>query len=154
MSVENRVKLNRIDYSDLYTVNFTSKNSISKEDFLKSLFSSMPKWAKKAMKIDKQIALAAGGNNANITPGGKFLFFDIISVGEYEIILGGNENVMSYRLAIAFINNIDDKYIGVVSTKVLLKNFSGKIYFFFVKPFHKMLMKKICAGAESSLSGV
>jgi hypothetical protein len=141
-------KLNRIDYSDLYTVHFSSKNQISKEDFLKSFFLSFPKWAQKAMNMDNELNSGELLLNKNIVPGEKFFFFNVIDVTEYEIILGGNENSMSYHLAVAFVNNIDDKYIGVVSTRLYIKKFSGKIYFFFVKPFHKLLMKRACERIE------
>jgi hypothetical protein len=134
---ENKIKLPRIDYSDLYFDSFRSGISYTKEDFLDAFFTEMPEWLMKIMIIKNE------RQKKPVIKGGKYLFFDIIEINDIEIILGGSESNLAFRFSIAFTNNIDDSYIAVISTKVYLKNIYGKIYFFFVKPFHKMIIKKL-----------
>ncbi len=141
MSALDTLKLKRIDYSDLYFGKFRSENNYNKEDFLISLLSFLPIWIKRKIGNDERTLSSAG--NSTFTIGNKYLCFDVIEVNDIEIIIGGNEHSMDYRFSVAFINNIDDTYIAVISTKVYLKSIFGKLIFFFIKPLHKKITKKI-----------
>ncbi|HEY9186619.1 MAG TPA: DUF2867 domain-containing protein [Ignavibacteria bacterium] len=135
MSTAARLKLERIDYSDLYFDTFSTKKELDKESFLKTFCLNLTgclikKWNKKDI-IDSLII-----------PGKKLLFFDIINITEIEVILAGETKNIDYRLALAFVNSIDNNYIAVMSTKICLKDIFGRILFFFIKPFHKKIIKR------------
>jgi len=135
MSTAEKLKLERIDYSDLYFDTFSTKEELDKESFLKTFCLNLSGWfIKKRNKKDIVDSL--------IVPGNRFIFFDIINTSEIEILLAGETKNIDYRFALAFVNSIENKYIAVVSTKICYKNILGRLLFFIMKPFHKKFIKR------------
>ena len=146
MTTDKNLKLDKIDYSDLYFASFRSDKNYSKEDFLKGFFTIIPGWAKRQMKMEP---LAEN----SIEKGGKYYFFDVMDVNDVEITLGGSEKTLDYRFSVAFLNSMDDKYIAVVSTKVKFNSFLGKLSFGIIKPFHKYLVKRVFDNTINAFKG-
>lgn len=137
MSAKDILKVKRIDYSDLYYDTFTS-NTIDKEFFLKTFLSFSPEIFRKGWSVGKIFGSV-------ISPGHKLLGFKILDVNDIEIILAADTKTIDYRLALAFVNSIEDKYIAVLSTIVCFKNVFGRIYFYLIKPLHKFFFKQMFA---------
>lgn len=138
------------DYIDSYSGTFTQEMKI--EDVVKLFFTSSTQWAKGLFyirnKIVKIFKLKASDienkmpHDLNITIGKSIGLFKIIDKTENEVIIGEDDKHLNFRVSI-YIENIGSKYRLSISTIVMIHNVFGKIYFFIIKPFHKIIVKKM-----------
>jgi hypothetical protein len=66
----------------------------------------------------------------------------IYSFGEDEIIVGRNNKHLDFRLSVLKVLD-GDKASVIVSTICTVHNLSGKLYLFFVVPFHRRGVRKL-----------
>lgn len=124
----------RIDYQDIYSiVQQTDKTAekISKELLV------MPRWVDALMKLRNRIVGVFGLKTDRNTQKSE-TFFTVIENREEEIIMGEDDKHLNFRASI-----LKDSSEGTLSliTVVHYNNVWGKVYFFPVKPFHKIIMR-------------
>ena len=127
----------KIDYSDSYRINKATNETI--EQLTKNLF-KLPKWVALLMKLRnalmKPFGLKTDENNQNELGG----YFPIIEKTENEIVMAINDKHLNFRTSVF----IDKELSGIhLTTIVHYNNIGGKFYFFFVKPFHKIIIKSM-----------
>ncbi len=134
---ENSAVLNgfgRVDYQDTYQIEKTTDKSV--EEISKELM-RLPDWVKILLKLRNLIVgifeLKTGKNRTE-----SETFFTLIENRKDEIIMGEVDKHLDFRASIMKIGN---KIL--FTTVVRYNNVWGKIYFFPVKPFHKMIMKTL-----------
>jgi len=128
--------------------------SMSKYDIIRigSLFlTSGPSWANNLMAIRNKIVGIFGlkttiqkNNDDFIFEVGKQLdIFKLFNVTENELIIGEDDKHLCFRVSILLdgINNETNKSKIIITTMVEFKNLFGKLYFWFVKPFHHLIVK-------------
>jgi hypothetical protein len=147
----NQVDL-RVDYMDVSSNNFTAPCQVHIESAVKQFFFSIPKpflWMLAFREVvGKQLGLkTAKGKKETLKEielftgqvGDKIALFEVWSRSEKEILTGQRDKhldfVLSFRL-----DNIDENYTLHLITAVQLKSRLGRIYFYLVKPIHKLLM--------------
>jgi hypothetical protein len=121
-------------YQDTYTVcRQTDKNAeeISKEILV------MPAWVEALMKLRNRIVGIFGLKTSRNTPKSATLF-TIIENREDEIVMGEDDKHLNFRASI--LKDESENTISLI-TLVHYNNVWGKVYFFPVKPFHKIIMK-------------
>nr|WP_167897609.1 DUF2867 domain-containing protein [Wenyingzhuangia aestuarii] len=68
-------------------------------------------------------------------------FFTIYKVDETEVIVGANDHHLNFR---ALINNTKSKTYNIkVTTLVQYHNRKGVVYMRLIKPFHKLVVKRM-----------
>ena len=124
----------KVDYCDTYQIQKkTEKNA---EEISKEIM-QMPKWASILFKLRNRIVGVFGlktDKNSEKTD----TFFTIIENTENEIVMGEVDKHLNFKLSILK-NNIENT-ISLI-TIVHFNNIWGNIYFFPVKPFHKIILK-------------
>lgn len=131
------INFGKIDYCDSYRITKATNETI--EQITENLF-KLPKWAVLLMNLrnslTKPFGLKADENNKDE----KGSYFTIIEKIENEIIMEENDKHLNFRISV-FI----DKELSCIhlTTIVHYNNIGGKLYFFPVKPFHKIIVKSM-----------
>ena len=123
-----------IDYCDIYQIHKkTEKNA---EDISKEIL-QMPEWVSILMKLRNRIVSVFGLKTDKNTEK-RDTFFAVIEKNENEIIMGEIDKHLDFRLSI--LKNDIENTISL-TTAVHFNNKWGNIYFFIIKPFHKIILK-------------
>lgn len=141
------------NYTDAYGGIFNDPEQVVGIDDLAHDFAQPPpRWVVLLMKFRDQIAgwvgLKKGSTSVEQSShipdriSEKMGFFRLFERTDHEIILGENDKHLDFRVSIfmEIDKNIPARKIVVVSTLVKYNNWMGPIYFFFVKPVHRLIV--------------
>jgi hypothetical protein len=121
-----------VDYCDSYRIQKSTDENI--EEITGQIF-KLPKWAHGLMKARHLIVRPFGLKTDKEIKSDKF--FPVIDKNEHEIIMGINDTHLNFRVSVL----IDRKKSYIfLTTVVQYNNFFGKTYFFFIKPFHRLIV--------------
>ena len=133
----NSLILNRfetVDYYDIYQIQKkTEKNA---EEISKEIM-QMPKWVSLLFKLRNRIVGVFGLKTDKNTEKSKTVFA-LIENNENEIVMGEVDKHLDFRFSVLKDNT--ENTISLI-TVVRFNNIWGNIYFFPVKPFHKIILK-------------
>ena len=150
------------DYIDSFQGYFVDKDGIvDSTEIGKSFFASGPKWIdilfsfrnklvglfglKTSEKItDRQKIL----NNFKCEKGEQIGLFKVFDKTNDEIILGEDDKHLNFRVSL-FIDQQNESKIDkklIISTTVKFNNWFGRLYFFPVRPFHKLIVPTMLKG--------
>ncbi len=130
-------------YVDSCTVPLQHSDATA-HDAVTAFFQSSPKWLNALFKLRNKIVGALGlktgtADLAELRPpyriGQKFGLFKLISLSQTEAIMGEDDRHLNFRTSF-----IVAAPTLVISTAVLFHNRWGRLYFFIIKPFHRMMM--------------
>jgi len=145
----------KYDYFDSYGGAFSDpENKISIVDVLKVFSKPLPDWIDALMSVRDCIVSIVGlktsekvrheniRDNYRFVEGEKVGFFNFYSRTENEIILGEDDKHLNFRVSL-LLEDIDPE-TGmkkmIITTVVEYNNWMGRFYFFFVKPFHRVIV--------------
>ena len=155
------------DYIDSYSAELQDKNdSINVQNVAKAFFSSSPKWVGLLFilrnKIVSMFGLKTSGSvenrqsqldNFKFEPGTRLGLFKVFSRNENEIIIGEDDKHLNFRVSLYLEKKAKELHqkILTISTTVEFNNGFGRVYFFPVKPFHKIIVPIMLKGIIKSL---
>ena len=125
-------------------------------DIFHGIFAHHPPWMKRLLVARNAIAALAGlaaPSAAEIrhieikeryAVGDKIGVWPIFALGDTEIIAGRDNKHLDFRVSV--LKTADGASV-VVSTVCLVHNAFGKLYLFFVVPFHRYGVRKLLANA-------
>ena len=87
--------------------------------------------------------------HATYSVGDKIGPWPIYFVGDNEIVAGRNNKHLDFRLSVLRVRD-DDAGSVVVSTICSVHNVFGKIYLFFIVPFHRTGVKSLMSNAVAA----
>jgi hypothetical protein len=148
-----------VDYTDCYTIRFHADRPVSLNDCMESFLYRQPRWIDILMLIRNILVTPFGlktgraeyGNSSerskiNISKGIRFDFFEVVDCSDHEVMLGFYDSHLDGCVSVMVQNQDHLKEISL-STTVHYNNALGKIYFFLIKPFHRLvvsaMLKKI-----------
>lgn len=126
-----------------------------------AVFGHHPQWMKALLLLRNRIAAWCGLevpsadeiNNPimrdHYAVGDKIGPWPIYYLSESELIAGRDNSHLDFRLSLLRVMN-DDTPCVVVSTVCTVHNLYGKIYLFFIVPFHKWGVQRLIANAIKS----
>jgi hypothetical protein len=121
----------KVNYCDSYRVKKPAGEDLEK---ITGQIFHMPKWANMLMKIRHHIVRPFGLKT------GKEIdakIFPVIYQTEDEIVMGIDDKHLNFRVSIL----IDKTKTYIYTTTIVqYNNTLGKVYFFFIKPFHKLIV--------------
>jgi hypothetical protein len=147
--------LKEIHYADCYTIDFKSERPITGEEVARSFFKSIPGWVLFLLDLRnwvvKWFGLKGGSarevlarlDNDPIEPGKPFAIFRVIEKNANEILMGEEDKHLDFRVSIGLKSGVDKIHTAIIATVVQFNNFSGRLYFLPVKPFHKMIVGRM-----------
>ena len=127
-------------------------------DIFFAIFAHHPRWMKLLLIARNKVASLAGLDaptaseilHAEIKDryvvGEKIGVWQIFWLSENEIVAGRNNKHMDFRLSVLKVPD-GDRTSVVVSTICSVHNLSGKLYLFFIIPFHRYGVRKLMANA-------
>lgn len=144
-----------IDYSDVFSIEIPNPHHYSIDYLAANLFGSSPRWVTVLFAVRNFIVGCFGLKSGNATKisspdpavyypvGSTVSLFRVESRTDNEIILGEKDKHLNFRTGI-LLEPINDSTIRLYSsTLVRYNNFFGKFYFFFVKPFHRIIVRNM-----------
>jgi hypothetical protein len=155
----NRVDL-RTDYLDVHSSTFIAPCQVHVDSVVRLFFSSIPKpflWMLMFREaIGRQLGLKTANDKEGTLKeielfsgqeGDKIALFEVWKRTEKEILTGQRDKHLDFVLSF-HLENKDKGYTLQLLTAVQLNSRLGKVYFFTVKPIHKLLMpilvKRLC----------
>jgi len=124
----------KIDYHDTYQIQKKTKKNA--EEISKEIM-QMPKWVSLLFKLRNRIVGVFGLKTDKNTEKSKTVFA-LIENNENEIVMGEVDKHLDFRFSVLKDNT--ENTISLI-TVVRFNNIWGNIYFFPVKPFHKIILK-------------
>ncbi|MDN5202777.1 DUF2867 domain-containing protein [Fulvivirgaceae bacterium BMA10] len=155
-----------IDYSDVFQMKTKSLNEIPEpKDCMIAFFKSFPPFLIKLLLLREKIARIFGLKTASETSqaerektlnefegkvGDSIAIFEVIGKDHMELLTGQKDKHLDFKLS--FISYEKDNHAIVeLATTVNIHNILGRFYFFFVKPIHRLYMKRILRRMEKEL---
>jgi hypothetical protein len=127
-------------------------------DIFIDIFAHHPKWMKMLLLVRNSIASLFGLTTPKASEiihfeikdsyqvGDKMGVWPIFTLSDTEIIVGRDNKHLDFRLSVLKIS--EGEFTGVVvSTVCTVNNTFGKIYLFFIVPFHKWGVQQIMSNA-------
>ena len=138
----------RIDFLDSFMVRTSLPGDVDK--FTTEVFRT-PRWVDFLMNLRNKIVGVLGfasaedkvGEEAAYYPvGSKAVYFTVIARNENEIVISEEDKHLNFRASVLLEreNGISKIY---VTTLVHYNNGWGRVYFFFIKPFHKLIIRSL-----------
>ena len=140
----------QFDYVDTYSRILPGGKTPTSTQIGKAFFTSAPPWVSGLFQLRNKIVKVFGlktTGEANdrdaklrafkCEPGERLGLFKVFEKTENEVILGENDKHLNFRISL----RIESKKTAVIhmTTAIQFHNRFGKVYFFFVKPFHKII---------------
>lgn len=144
--------LPRIDYQDNYTIQVSAEQEVQPAELVKLFFQSFPKWFMALLYTREQIAKWIGLKTAHGMDvqgqleafqgqeGESIALFHVLGSSDREVMLGENDKHLDFRFSF-LVNPTDDQQELCGATTVQYNGWLGRIYFFFVKPVHRLIMR-------------
>lgn len=138
------------DYTDSYVFEFRDKNNAVGIIQIAELFIQPgPKWVERLFALRNMIASlfklktsidAVDKPDSQLwEPGAQAGIFKVFEIKPNEIILGEDDKHLDFRVSL-LITQDGQRKIVTVTTMVKYHNALGRCYFFFVKPFHRLIV--------------
>jgi hypothetical protein len=135
-----------------------SRGELGIVDIFFGIFAHHPLWMKLLLIIRNKLASLAGLDAPTASEiihveikdryhvGEKIGVWPIFSLSEDEVIAGRNNKHIDFRLSVLKVPDGDGTSV-VVSTVCTVHNPAGRLYLFFVVPFHRFGVRKLLANA-------
>jgi hypothetical protein len=156
-SMLNRELMQHAYFRDSYRVPL-SRSELGIVDIFFAIFAHHPLWMKLLLIVRNKAASLAGLDapaaseilhveiKDRYAVGEKIGVWPIFWLSENEIVAGRNNKHMDFRLSVLKVPD-GDRTSVVVSTICSVHNLSGKLYVFFISPFHRYGVRKLMANA-------
>lgn len=137
-----------IHYQDCFASNIPTAHPVNITQTTIAFSIGAPNWIKKLEEIRDLIVspfgLKTGKGSTHKGPrtfnrGDQLGIFKIMDMNEKEVILGENDKHLDFRVSLYLQQQPADQQL-LCTTAVHFNNRLGKIYFFFVKPFHRLIV--------------
>lgn len=129
-----------VDYYDSFERSVSGKRAITPEELLHLIFSEFPWWVDMLMRVRNVLVKPFGLKN----DGFEEHLSDMVQCrSERETIIGMNDKHLAFYVSLWCSSEEQDSQIVGVTTIVKYNNWLGRIYFFFIRPFHKLIIKNL-----------
>ena len=135
-----------------------SRSELGIADVFFGIFAHHPLWMKLLLIVRNKVASLAGLDapaaseilhveiRDRYAVGEKIGVWPIFSLSDDEVVTGRNNKHLDFRLSVLKVRDGDGASV-VVSTICTVHNLAGKLYLFFVVPFHRYGVRKLLTNA-------
>lgn len=138
-----------IDYIDCFSVGFADRSDISIDSIFTSFVNYSPRWIEQLIRLRNFLVKPFGlktssedipANIASVVVGEQFGIMRICARNEQEIVFGEADRHLDFQASFRLVKgpDVDQLYC---TTVVRFNNVFGKIYFFVIKPFHRLIIR-------------
>ena len=137
-------------YADAFAVTLPAGSRPDVDALVRALWSSVPWWVTALLRIrDRSVSLVglktSGGvkrtavERATLQPGDRAGLLTIRARTYDEILMGEDDRHLNFRASM-LVRDEGDRATAVLSTVVHYNGSLGRVYFFFVRPFHRLII--------------
>jgi hypothetical protein len=140
----------KLNYSDTYQIRSKTNHTI--DTLITEMFCApAPTWVLYLLKIRNSIVRIFNlktGNKDEIkkavyySVGSKAGYFTVLDRNDNEIVMGEKDKHLNFRTSVFIQRNNSDSEI-YLSTIVQYNNIWGRLYFWPVKPFHRLIIRSL-----------
>jgi len=144
------LKEKTVDFQDSHSADLIgSEKPIAIEEVGRAFFSTSPSWLKNLFmlrnKLVKLIGLKVGEEvedreamlaASNFEVGDSLGLFKVFQKSENELIIGEDDKHLDFRVSLLIDRSATEKERLTITTTVHFNNWTGRLYFIPVKPFH------------------
>ncbi len=137
----------RADYSDSYSLDVSSDAELRPGKLLESVFSDTPRWVNGLMKIRNALVAPFG-----LKTGESRVFRKaIVEESEREAVLSNDDKHLIFTVSLSVLPRPDGVRRISISTAVQYHNRLGRIYFALIRPFHRIIIRRMLRRIASSV---
>lgn len=129
-----------VDYFDTCQREVRGKKEFSPKELLEMMFTRLPWWIGGLMRLRNLLVKPLGLKGDGFA---EHLSEMIQCQNEREIVWGMNDHHLCFYVSVGCSSKDDDKQTIGITTLVKYNNLMGKVYFFVIKPFHRMIVKSL-----------
>lgn len=136
--------LSGIDFADAYSGQ-ADRSYVDAEQAARAAFADPPHMFKSLMALRNAIVAPFGlkaGIDFRDRGLGKVGVFPIISSTGAEVVLGGDDKHLDFRIWISIQPGLKGSEV-TIATLVKINNLLGRVYLFVIMPFHKLLSRSL-----------
>ena len=137
-----------VHYQDCFAANIPADHPVSITQTGLAFSTGAPKWIRKLLKLRDRLVGRFGLKIAKkstpalpetINCGDQLGIFKVLDKNDKEVILGENDKHLNFRVSL-YLQQQPAQQQLLCTTTVHYNNRWGRIYFFFVKPFHRIIV--------------
>jgi hypothetical protein len=141
------------DYVDIFGTRVFDDERLTPDNLMITIWTDFPEWVRMLFKlrdwIVKPFGLKTSGDEKNfrykfeeiIRNGGQYHFMTVHTKSSNEVVIQLSDTHLTAEMSVHTEKSNGNKLEIKVITNVHFHNVFGKIYFFFVRPFHKIIVK-------------
>lgn len=146
---------NPCDYVDCFSVALPLEGAYSIDYLTAVTFLSIPSWAARLMRLRdvlmRPLGLKTGdgewqsevARDVQFAPGQRAIFFTVTERSEDELVMGERDRHLDFACSVRRVPSDSGGVEVSLTTAVWFNNFGGRCYFFFVKPFHRAIIRSL-----------
>jgi len=150
------------DYCDVFSEEFSDPGQKTKIEDLIS-FRNSPAWISFLMSCRDGIVRIFGlktpdkgsrliSERITLRKGLRLGIFKVSNFNGREVIMSDQDKHLNFHLSVYLQHNEGLRSKVIATTMVSFNNFFGRIYFFLVKPFHRLIVPSLLKSAIKSLN--
>jgi len=143
----------RTSYADAYAIDLPSGGPLDVDTLTRLVATSAPRWAEQLMWLRNRIVSVFGLrtpdaraartiSTAPLQPGDMAGMFNVLARSDDEILFGGDDRHLDFRGSMLLLRD-GARCQAILSTVVHYNNWFGRVYFFFIRPFHKLIVSSL-----------
>ena len=153
-----------INYADSFCIKISNPKNYSIDYLTALLFTSIPQWVQLLLKLRdvlvKPFGLATGmfpeqgtlNSSLKYKIGDRAIFFPVVDRSSSEIVMAEDDKHLYFKTSLYIEKSkIDNSDTAYLTTLVQFHNFFGRLYFAPVKPFHKIIMRRLLINFSKKL---
>lgn len=138
----------KIDYYDAYQISKKTNDTIDK---ITTKIFKMPVWVQFLLKVRDSIVGIFGLRTGDMKDpntevfypiGSKAVYFTVLDRNDNEIVMAETDKHLNFRVSVLIERNDTISKI-YLTTAVKFNNIWGRLYFWPVKPFHRLIIRSI-----------
>jgi hypothetical protein len=143
-----------IDYSDCFSGQFHAEQPVALAECVRYCLNNWPTWIMILLRIRNFLVIPFGLITStesekdhrypviSISKGSQARIFEVAEFTNEEVLLFVTDKHLDAWLSI-IIKDLPGQQEIIMSTAVKFHNLIGKIYFFFINPFHKVIVRSL-----------
>lgn len=129
-----------VDYHDTFEKCVYGRMEITPLELLHLIFSKFPWWVNALMEFRNILVKPFGLKNDGFE---EHLSEMIQYRSEREIVIGMDDKHLAFYVSLWCSSTENDSQTLGVTTVVKYNNWLGRVYFFFIRPFHKLIFRNL-----------
>ncbi|WP_162297065.1 DUF2867 domain-containing protein [Sporolactobacillus pectinivorans] len=148
-----------INYSDSYRVVLPGESIHNVESVMRLFLAAIPSWVSRLMKVRDWLVSLIGlktssrseRQNLTLEKGSRIGIFRVMDRTSHEILLGEDDRHLDFRVSI-LLDEVNELNYVTVSTVVFFHNRLGRLYFFVIERFHKVIVSAMLKNMISHMN--